>query len=245
MMHEPLVSKAEATEGLLSRSIVEKKVLGEVCKRENLRVGEGVESEEERRSDLLLLSLTPMVQLNSQGTMRRVTPTPPVDVEKPQPCSHIGGHKYVGNLIFFSPDSAENISGQWYGYVTPDDEHAMIDQHNAKGEIIQNLSRPSYIYVYVGTVMGQMRLRLDGEEAEKWAEHKFPNGNGIVERGQVEKKGFVGGCCEGANRPVKKEGTVNRNWFTSMEKEELLLGAATVGAVVTIAVAYSIYGRSG
>lgn len=28
-----------------------------------------------------------------------------------------------------------------YGYVTPDDVPAMLDQHIAKGEIIQNLSR--------------------------------------------------------------------------------------------------------
>ncbi|XP_013618633.1 PREDICTED: uncharacterized protein LOC106325156 isoform X4 [Brassica oleracea var. oleracea] len=57
-----------------------------------------------------------------------------------KPCSHIGGHKYAGNLIVFSPDPAGNVSGHWYGYVTPDDVPAMLDQHIAKGEIIQNLS---------------------------------------------------------------------------------------------------------
>ncbi|ESQ32704.1 hypothetical protein EUTSA_v10004412mg [Eutrema salsugineum] len=161
-----------------------------------------------------------------------------------KPCSHIGGHKYAGNLIIFSPDSAGNISGHWYGYVTPDDVPAMLDQHIAKGEIIQNLSR------------GPMRLRTDGEEAKKEEEHKIPNGNSVVEREPEEKKGFTGGCCQGANgvsccqeqtpEPVKKEGSVKLNWFRSMiEKEELLLGAAAVGAVATIAVAYSIYRRSG
>ena len=30
-----------------------------------------------------------------------------------KPCSHIGGHKYAGNLIVFSPDSAGNVSGHW------------------------------------------------------------------------------------------------------------------------------------
>lgn len=29
------------------------------------------------------------------------------------PCSHIGGHKYAGNLIVFSPDSAGTITGHW------------------------------------------------------------------------------------------------------------------------------------
>uniref|UniRef100_A0A1J3HL92 Phosphatidylinositol 4-phosphate 5-kinase n=1 Tax=Noccaea caerulescens TaxID=107243 RepID=A0A1J3HL92_NOCCA len=96
MMREPLVSEGEATEVLLSsRSSVEKKVLEEaVCKREKLRVREGDEAEEERRDDLLLLALTPMVRSKSQGTTRRVTPTPPVDVEKPLP----NGDLYMGTF---------------------------------------------------------------------------------------------------------------------------------------------------
>ncbi|ESQ27346.1 hypothetical protein EUTSA_v10018171mg [Eutrema salsugineum] len=95
MMREPLVSEEEATEVLLSSSVaVEKKVLEEVCKREKLRAGEGDEAEEERRDDLLLLALTPMVRSKSQGTTRRVTPTPPVDVEKPLP----NGDLYMGTF---------------------------------------------------------------------------------------------------------------------------------------------------
>ncbi|XP_013618630.1 PREDICTED: uncharacterized protein LOC106325156 isoform X1 [Brassica oleracea var. oleracea] len=161
-----------------------------------------------------------------------------------KPCSHIGGHKYAGNLIVFSPDPAGNVSGHWYGYVTPDDVPAMLDQHIAKGEIIQNLSR------------GQMRLRPEGEEAEKEDEHKVPDGNSVVERESVEMKGFTGGCCQGAKgvsccqeqtpEPVKKETSVKQNWFKWLEKEEVLLalGAAAVGAIATIAVAYSIYRRA-
>ncbi|KFK33673.1 hypothetical protein AALP_AA5G044900 [Arabis alpina] len=157
-----------------------------------------------------------------------------------KPCSHIGGHKYAGNLIVFSPDSTGNISGHWYGYVTPEDVPAMLDQHIAKGEIIEKLSR------------GQMRLRPEGEKEK---ELKIPNGNSVVEREPVEKKEFTGGCCQGANgvsccqaqnpEPVKKEGSVKLKWFRSLEKEEILLGAATVSAVAAIAVAYSVYRRSG
>lgn len=100
-----------------------------------------------------------------------------------------------------------------------------------------------------------MKLRPEGEEAEKEEEHKIPNGNSVVESQTVEKKGFTGGCCQGANgvsccqdqtpEPVKKEGSGKRNWFRSIEKEEIFLGAAIVGAVATIAVAYSTYRRSG
>ncbi|KAL0715322.1 hypothetical protein Bca4012_064644 [Brassica carinata] len=77
-----------------------------------------------------------------------------------KPCSHIGGNKYAGNLIVFSPDSAGNVSGHWYGYVTPDDVPAMLDQHI-------------------------MRLKPEGEEAEKEDEHKIPKGSSIVERESV------------------------------------------------------------
>lgn len=30
-----------------------------------------------------------------------------------KPCSHIGGHKYAGNLIVYSPDSEGKIMGHW------------------------------------------------------------------------------------------------------------------------------------
>ena len=30
------------------------------------------------------------------------------------PCSHVGGHKYAGNLIIYSPDSEGKTMGHWY-----------------------------------------------------------------------------------------------------------------------------------
>ena len=32
-------------------------------------------------------------------------------------CSHIGGHKYAGNLIIFSADQEGNISGHWLVHI--------------------------------------------------------------------------------------------------------------------------------
>lgn len=29
------------------------------------------------------------------------------------PCSHIGGHKYAGNVIIFGPDVGKKIAGHW------------------------------------------------------------------------------------------------------------------------------------
>ncbi|KAK2419593.1 sucrase/ferredoxin family protein [Trifolium repens] len=51
-------------------------------------------------------------------------------------CSHVGG-----NLITFSPGPDGKIMGHWYGYVTPNDVPALLDQHIAKGQIIQKLWR--------------------------------------------------------------------------------------------------------
>jgi len=85
-------------------------------------------------------------------------------------CSHVGQHKYAGNIIIFSPDSAGKILGNSYGYVTPDDVPELIDQQIAKGEIIHKIWR------------GQMGLSK--EEAEK----VVPKGN----RGE-------GGCCQGSS----------------------------------------------
>jgi 1-phosphatidylinositol-4-phosphate 5-kinase len=74
----------EASEVILS-SVVQKK------KKKNLRFGEEVE----RRDGLVLLAQsTPMVRSRSQGTTRRVTPTPLVDVEKPLP----NGDLYIGSF---------------------------------------------------------------------------------------------------------------------------------------------------
>lgn len=30
------------------------------------------------------------------------------------PCSHVGGHKYAGNLIIYSPNLEGKIMGHWY-----------------------------------------------------------------------------------------------------------------------------------
>ncbi|KAF2288936.1 hypothetical protein GH714_022895 [Hevea brasiliensis] len=57
------------------------------------------------------------------------------------PCSHIGGHKYAGNVIIFGSSINGVINGHWYGYVTPDDVSILLEQHIGKGEIVDWLWR--------------------------------------------------------------------------------------------------------
>ncbi|KAA8527080.1 hypothetical protein F0562_008691 [Nyssa sinensis] len=57
------------------------------------------------------------------------------------PCSHIGGHKYAGNVIIFGSNINGEVTGHWYGYVTPDGVPLLLEQHIGKGEIVDSLWR--------------------------------------------------------------------------------------------------------
>ncbi|KAI3768797.1 hypothetical protein L2E82_19631 [Cichorium intybus] len=155
-------------------------------------------------------------------------------------CSHVGGHKYAGNLIIYSAVEDGKVSGHWYGYVTPDDVAELLDQHIKKGEIIERIWR------------GEMGV----EKAEKVVEKTVPNGNDVkaIEKDDVSNaKENTGGCCQGANgfsccqddTSGAKKSTFNLNLFTKKwEQHEMFTAAAVVGAVATVAVAYSLYKRS-
>ncbi|CAO2835677.1 unnamed protein product [Amaranthus hypochondriacus] len=57
------------------------------------------------------------------------------------PCSHVGGHKFAGNVIIFGSRGDRKVTGHWYGYVTPDDVPNLLEQHVLKGEIVEWLWR--------------------------------------------------------------------------------------------------------
>ncbi|KAI3985460.1 hypothetical protein MKX01_033774 [Papaver californicum] len=104
------------------------------------------------------------------------------------PCSHLGQHKYAGNLIIFSRNLTGEVTGHWYGYANPADVPAMLDQHIGKGDVIKKLWR------------GQM-LAFPAEDSQKVVE-----GSGKGEK--VESQASTGGgdmvkdagsCCQGPN----------------------------------------------
>ncbi|KAK9705014.1 hypothetical protein RND81_07G027100 [Saponaria officinalis] len=172
-------------------------------------------------------------------------------------CSHVGGHKYAGNLIIFGTDEEGKVIGDWYGYVTPDDVPDLIDVHIGKGELIKKLWR------------GQMGLKV--EAAEKVVENKSSpeippqkteektQGNG------TEVKETITGCCQGANavsccrdgseingevekktlvKPSEKCTVCLPGWMGKWEQSDVLVAAGVIGAVATVAVAYSVFKRS-
>ncbi|XP_061357526.1 altered inheritance of mitochondria protein 32-like [Gastrolobium bilobum] len=173
-------------------------------------------------------------------------------------CSHIGGHKYAGNLIVYSPGPDGKIMGHWYGYVTPNDVPALLDQHIAKGEVIQKLWR------------GQMGPPIAGVNGTD--DKKLANGNdtGKAKKNDVESNNLsnnenVVGCCQGVNgvsccrstsfeqnkeigettEAHKKQGSkISWNWPVLQERE-ILTTAGILGALAAVAVGYGFYRRSG
>ncbi|XP_076939416.1 uncharacterized protein LOC143608120 [Bidens hawaiensis] len=179
-------------------------------------------------------------------------------------CSHVGGHKYAGNLIVYSVRD-NKVCGHWYGYVTPSDVPELLDNHMGKGEIIDRIWR------------GQMGVSLV-KKSQNASEPSTPNGNDLksIDQDQVqvedwdrdqqasciiEEKENNGGCCQGANgfsccrdetdkteteTETGKGNTIMTKFdiFTrKWEKHEVFTAAAVVGAVVSVAVAYSFFKR--
>ncbi|KAL6497556.1 hypothetical protein OROHE_027185 [Orobanche hederae] len=164
-------------------------------------------------------------------------------------CSHIGGHKYAGNVIIFSADTDGKIAGNWYGYVTPSDVRELLDKQIGEGEVIDRLWR------------GQMGAKV--KEAEPVEEPKHANEtNADINEKQPqeitiqENSVSVGNCCQGANgfsccrdekvmeKPIKNEVKRFPSWMEKFEQRHVLTTIAVVSAVSAIAVAYGFYRRA-
>ncbi|KAL6587453.1 hypothetical protein OROMI_000431 [Orobanche minor] len=164
-------------------------------------------------------------------------------------CSHIGGHKYAGNVIIFSADTDGKIAGNWYGYVTPSDVRELLDKQIGEGEVIDRLWR------------GQMGAKV--KEAEPVEEPKHANEtNANINEKQPqeitiqENPESVGNCCQGANgfsccrdekvveKPIKNEVKRFPSWMEKFEQRHVLTTIAVVSAASAIAVAYGFYRRA-
>ncbi|KAF8399772.1 hypothetical protein HHK36_015642 [Tetracentron sinense] len=203
------------------------------------------------------------------------------------PCSHIGGHKYAGNLIIFSPNSEGKFMGHWYGYVTPSDVPDFLDLHIAKGEVIKRLWR--FVSFQLWSFVLETLLYLNGwgqmvssSEEDKKVDEQKPQENGNMaflngtnlKREEEPKESSTGGnmkdgvsCCQGVNGfSCCRDETVEENsgvaekkpkesmkkgcgglstWMETWDQGDVLAAVAVVGAVASVAVAYSFYRRSG
>ncbi|WJX75762.1 hypothetical protein P8452_59261 [Trifolium repens] len=173
-------------------------------------------------------------------------------------CSHIGGHKYAGNVIIYSPGPDGKTIGHWYGYVTPNDVPDLLDQHIAKGEVIQRLWRGQ---------MGPSVPEVEGANDQKLVNGGLANGDHAnkieknIESDSVSREENVtGGCCQGVNggsccsfpspaqtnktKESTKESKICKNW-PILKERDILTAVGVLGAVAVVAVAYKLYRRSG
>lgn len=113
------------------------------------------------------------------------------------PCSHVGGHKYAGNVIIFGRSVNGKVTGHWYGYVTPDDVPSLLEQHIMRGEIVEWLWR------------GQMGLSEDEQRIAqelRLQDNGGANGGGgiIRQSSELAENGtptcgshpVANGCCQ-------------------------------------------------
>ncbi|KAL2651252.1 hypothetical protein R1flu_019380 [Riccia fluitans] len=137
-------------------------------------------------------------------------------------CSHIGGHKYAGNVIIFSRSGSDQVSGHCYGYVVPEDVAVLLDQHIGQGEIMERLWRGQMGLVEEDQkILREQRLRCQKEGV---------NGCACAER-QVEGRdgegGSAGTCCrmlgsdKAASEGVSFPDGANRERFEEPESPRM------------------------
>ncbi|ONK79345.1 uncharacterized protein A4U43_C01F5420 [Asparagus officinalis] len=134
------------------------------------------------------------------------------------PCSHVGGHKYAGNVIIFSQNAHGEVTGHWYGYVTPDDVPLLLEHHIGKGEIVDHLWRGQMgLSEEDQKKAQQLRLQLNGTTQEKVSQGPVEATESIANGSALE----ASGCCQGrGNVSCCQNGTAEEKLEKNCEDEQ-------------------------
>ncbi|XP_051124706.1 uncharacterized protein LOC127247058 [Andrographis paniculata] len=119
-----------------------------------------------------------------------------------RPCSHIGGHKYAGNVIIFGSNIKKEITGHWYGYVMPDDVPLLLEQHIGKGEIVDFLWRGQMGLSEDDQIKSQ-ELRFKGSggaNTDRSTKESAPTARGNISVCSSQVEGI--GCCQVNESPT-------------------------------------------
>lgn len=87
--------------------------------------------------------------------------------------SHIGGHKYAGNIIVYVPPSmagnALKGSGVWYGRVGPEQAEGIVEETLVNGRVITDLLRGGVTQDggNIGRIVEAQMKRESGEEEDR------------------------------------------------------------------------------
>ncbi|BAT80582.1 hypothetical protein VIGAN_03017300 [Vigna angularis var. angularis] len=129
------------------------------------------------------------------------------------PCSHIGGSQYAGNVIVFGPSMNGEVTGHWYGYVTPDDVPLLLQHHIMKGEVLDSLWR------------GQMGFSVD-EQLTKQEQRLLLNGlRNLEESTEVSRsqENFVSCYQSNASCCQSNAGCCQSNGDSSFHQNHVLV----------------------
>ncbi|KAL5699968.1 hypothetical protein ACHQM5_025477 [Ranunculus cassubicifolius] len=161
------------------------------------------------------------------------------------PCSHIGGHKYAGNVIIFSRNADKQVTGHWYGYVTPEDVPVLLEQHIGKGEIIDRLWRGQMGLSEEDQKTAQeLRLQLITDNGGTGSQENVPSvlssqPSSEMNVKQVDAKGCCQGngngkftCCQSLVAMEKAEETKHIVINNKKEAKSKTRGKQSVGAGV-------------
>ncbi|KAF8737558.1 hypothetical protein HU200_014105 [Digitaria exilis] len=179
-------------------------------------------------------------------------------------CSHVGGHKYAGNVIIFRSDDKGEVTGHWYGYVVPDDVPLLLHKHIGQGEIVDHLWRGQ-----MGLSVEQQKQALELRSMITGAKESESATNGASCNPTA-----AGGCCQGnggftccqTDLPKEKQdksvaaeqnqkGSEKENdsqkghtktcsmpnWFETWERADTYAALAVVAAAASVFVAFRIY----
>ncbi|CAM8941182.1 unnamed protein product [Rhodiola kirilowii] len=112
-------------------------------------------------------------------------------------CSHLGGHKYAGNVIIFGTSVDGQVTGHWYGYVTPDDVPVLLEEHILKGKIVNQLWRGQMGQSEEEQkICHQQRLQATAADVKKGT-NKFKQAQKDESNSSICSSGGSGkGCCQ-------------------------------------------------
>ncbi|KAJ9642015.1 Altered inheritance of mitochondria protein 32 [Coniosporium tulheliwenetii] len=129
-----------------------------------LHPAHGVLAEPQREALIRDRRLQEDFLLQMEGTRLRIAPPSPQDGDESDPpgarvglISHIGGHKYAGNVIIYIPPSMKwnPLAGKgiWYGRVSPANVEGIVKETILNGKVIKEMFRG-------GVEQGSKILRL-------------------------------------------------------------------------------------
>ncbi|CAN8301787.1 unnamed protein product [Cochlearia groenlandica] len=187
------------------------------------------------------------------------------------PCSHIGGHKYTGDVIIYGSNINQRVTGHWYGFVTIEVVPQLLEQHIIKGKIVDHLWR------------GEMGLLEEDQKRTQEQRFQEPSGEKISNREVVQESSNDVFCCEANGDYGQQNGkssccvdnhadditlerensakkasfrissSKNRSacglevsgamsmWLENWEKEDTYAALAVACAAVSVAIAYNCY----